>query len=154
MSVVAASIIEVCVFKFEHNQPRYLLLHRSKDDKIYPGIWQFISGSIEGNETAVEAALRELSEETGFSPEAFWVVPHVSVFYDQSYDSMNLSPLFAAQVKAGSKPRLSPEHDEHRWFCLAEAKRTLVWPGLRQGLQIVHDYVVKGEIAARLTRIR
>jgi len=154
MAIIAAKIIEVCVFKFEHDKPWYLLLRRSKTERIYPGIWQFITGSVEEHESAVEAALRELAEETALTPKAFWVVPHVSIFYDQSYDSVNLSPLFAAQVNLGVTPRMSPEHFEFGWFSFEDAKRLLVWPGQRQGLQIVHDYIVRGESVVKLTRIR
>ena len=109
---------------------------------------------MEGNETATEAALRELSEETGFSPKAFWVVPHVSMFYDAGDDTVNLSPLFAAQAEIGSIPKLSSEHDEFGWFGYQDAIHKLVWPDQRKGLQLVHDYIVKGEQVVHLTRIK
>jgi dATP pyrophosphohydrolase len=153
MPLISSTIVEVCVFKFEGDHPWYLLLKRSKDEKIYPGIWQFISGSIEGKEKAFEAALRELREETNITPERLWVVPHVSVFYDPSWDSTNLCPMFAAQVKPGVNPTLSSEHCEFGWFSFEDAHRKLVWHGQREGLKVVHDYIVRGEDAARLTRI-
>ena len=153
MPIIACKIIEVCIFKFERDQPWYLLLHRSKDEKIYPGIWQFVSGSIEGNESAVDAALRELSEETGISPKAFWVVPHVNMFYDPGYDAVNLSPLFAAQVEGGAEPILSAEHRTHEWMCYDEARRLLVWPGQRAGLDVVQTFILGGEEAGVLTLI-
>lgn len=153
MPLISSSIIEVCVFKFENDRPWYLLLRRSKSEKIYPGIWQFISGSIEGKEKAFEAALRELKEETTITPERFWVVPHISVFYDPSWDSTNLCPMFAAQVNAGVIPTLSTEHSAFGWFSFEEALQKLVWHGQREGLKIVHDYIVRGEEAASLMRI-
>jgi len=153
MVFIACKIVEVCVFKFENDRPWYLLLHRAKDEKIYPGIWQFISGSIEGNEKAYKGALRELTEETGMKPKAFWVVPFVNSFYDHGYDAVNLSPLFAAQVLPGDDPKLSSEHYEFGWFLFEDAMRKLVWHGQREGLRIVHDYIVKGEKGADLTRI-
>ncbi len=154
MPIIASKIIEVCIFKFERDQPWYLLLHRSKDEKIYPDIWQFVSGSIGGGETAVEAALRELSEETGLAPTSFWTVPHVSMFYDHDYDSVNLCPLFAAQVETGSVPKLSTEHYEYSWFSYQESLNRLVWPGQRQGLQLVQDYIVRGEKVVQLTKTK
>lgn len=153
MTLIACRIVEVCIFKFEQDRPMYLLLHRSRDETIYPGIWQFVSGSMEGQETAVTAARRELHEETGMKPGAFWVVPYVNVFYDADWDSMNLSPLFAAQVEAAQRPKLSAEHDDFRWCRFEEAVKLLVWPGQREGMRIVHEVIVRGEEAARLTRI-
>ncbi len=128
MPAVSSTIIEVCIFSVEKGDVRYLLLHRSSEEKVYPGIWQFISGSIEKGETAVDAAYRELKEETGITPEAFWVVPRVLSFYDPGWDSLNLVPFFAARVAPGSVPVLSDEHTQYGWYSYEEAQSRLVWP--------------------------
>lgn len=154
MPLIAGKIVEVCVFKFEKDRPWYLLLHRSMSEKIYPNIWQFVSGSIEGDEKAVDAAYRELHEETGMTPKAFWVVPFVNSFYDPEWDSVNLSPMFAAQVETGSTPFLSEEHYEFGWFSYEDALRKLVWPGQREGMRIVQEYIVRGTQAGITTRLR
>ena len=152
MPIIECKIVEVCVFRFEEDTPSYLLLHRSMTEPVYPGLWQFVSGSIEDGESAIEAARRELAEETALSPTAFWTVPFVNSFYDPARDAVNLSPLFAAQVKPGSIPKLSAEHDEFLWCGYAAARRMLVWPGQRNGLAMVHEYVARGSEAADRTR--
>jgi dATP pyrophosphohydrolase len=154
MSSIISKFVEVCIFKFERDRVSYLVLHRAKDEKVYPNIWQFVSGGFEGNEKGQEAALRELQEETGFVPKAFWVVPYVNVFYDPGYDSINMSPVFAAQVESGSEPKLSSEHDEYKWCSFDDALKTLTWPGQREALRIVHQYIVRGEDAMKCTRIK
>ena len=154
MSLPVCSSIEVCIFRIEKGLPRYLLLRRAETERLYPGIWQFVTGSILAGENAVDAAYRELREETGLEPAAFWVVPFVNSFYDPAADSVNLSPLFAAQVPVGDSPEISDEHSEFGWFSREGAARKLVWPGQRTGLQLVHDCIVRGEEAAHLTRIR
>ncbi len=130
-----------------------MLLQRAANENIYPGVWQIISGSIDGSEKAFEAALRELKEETGFVPSQFWVVPYVNMFYDHKYDAVNLSPFFAAQVLPDAEPALSDEHQLHEWLPYDAALRRLVWPGQRAGLEIVQRYIGGGEEAARLTLI-
>ena len=62
--------------------------------------------------------------------------------------------MFAAQVDAGSEPKLSREHDEYKWCGFDDAVRTLTWRGQREALRIVHQYIVKGEDAMKYTRIK
>ena len=151
MPIIACRTVEVCVFRFVKNRPEYLLLRRSPDEKIYPNLWQLVSGGINDGETAHAAALRELDEETRLTPRTFWVVPHVSTFYDAEYDAVNLSPLFAAQVDDDQAPKLSAEHSQHEWLPFSEAYRRLVWPGQRLGLAVVEEYLLGGEEAGRRT---
>lgn len=153
MPTIVSSIIEVCIFKFEDDRPLYLLLKRTMREKVYPGTWQFVTGSIEPGERAPEAALRELLEETGLKPSSFWVVPYLSTFYEHRSDAVHLCPMFAAQVQVGAQPDLSNEHDAFEWCDAARAGRLLVWPGQREGLRIVHEYVVRGEQASAITKI-
>jgi hypothetical protein len=94
-----------------------------------------------------------LSEETGLAPAALWIVPIVLSFYDQGRDTVNLSPLFAAEVSPAAHPRLSAEHTEFGWYAFEPAMKKLVWPGQREGLRIVHEYIVSGQEASLLTRI-
>jgi dATP pyrophosphohydrolase len=153
MPRISSQVIELCVFKFDRDTPRYLLLQRSSDERLYPGIWQFISGSIEASEKAADAAIRELFEETGMKPTAFWNVPTINSFYDHGQDVLNIYPLFAAQVDGDGELRLSSEHSGYGWFPFEEALHRLVWPGQRDGLRIVHEFIVGGQEAGRLTRL-
>ena len=153
MSAIIHKFVEACIFKFENDKAWYLLLRRAKNESYYPNIWQFVSGTMDEHETAVEAARREIAEETGLTPVHVWVLPHVNSFYDQIHDTLNLSPMFAVQVSPGSLPVLSPEHSEFAWCTFEEAQRKLLWRGQQQGLQIVHDVIIAGKEAARYVHI-
>ena len=102
----------------------------------------------------MKAAFRELREETGLEPLDIWVVPYVNSFYDHRRDTVNLSPVFAAQVKLGIAPVLSGEHQRFEWLGYEDALRRLVWPGQRDGLRIVHEFIVAGREAAKHSHIR
>lgn len=143
----------MCVFKMDGAGPQYLLLERSNDDKIYPGIWQWITGTKRDTESAVKAAVRELEEETALKPRRLWVVPHVNSFYVAASDTVHLSPFFAVEVSPNDEPQMSVEHQGYEWCRFERAREKLVWPGQRRGLEIVHEYITGEAAAARLTQI-
>ncbi|HXX64523.1 MAG TPA: NUDIX pyrophosphatase [Bacteroidota bacterium] len=153
MSGLSARVIEVCVFRFAHDRPEYLLLRRSTSESLYPGMWQIVTGTLEENEKAYEAALREVQEETGLRPEHFWIVPYTNSFYDRHSDAVILIPFFAAQVPPADDPVLSAEHSAWQWLPYDQALKHLVWPGQRRGVEIVHQYILGGQEAASLIAI-
>ncbi|NUN69309.1 MAG: NUDIX pyrophosphatase [Bacteroidetes bacterium] len=153
MPNIVCSIIEVCLFSFENKEPRYLMLRRSKEEPMYPDAWQIVTGSIEKNETAVQGALREMKEETGYAPQQFWVVPHMNTFYSPKQDLVHHTVVFAAQVPPRTDPVLSEEHYQFRWCTIDEAKALCVWPGQITALQIVHDFIVSGRKTAAFSGI-
>ncbi len=151
MSGVRSSMIEVCIFRFDGSAPSYLMLRRSESERMYPWLWQYVTGKVEEGETAVEGALRELREETGLAPVHFWSVPFVNALYDLRNDTVEHLPLFCAQVGAGAEPVLSAEHAAAEWLPFREAMARLVWPGQRRGLEIVHEYLVGGQKASHFS---
>jgi dATP pyrophosphohydrolase len=153
MAEVTSRIIEVCPFRIRADTGEYLLIRRAPDDPLYPGAWQFVSGRVEEGEKAHEAALRELQEEASAVPVRFWVVPSVNSFYDPHRDLINLVVLFAAQLESRFEVRLSPEHSIFEWLPYTEARRRLVWPGQRNCLDIVHQYILGGEEAGTLLEL-
>ena len=153
MPNIVCNIIEVCIFRFDNKQPLYLMLRRSKDETAYPDAWQIVTGSIEQGETAVQGALRELKEETGFIPQKFWIVPHVNTFYSVRNDTLNHTVNFAVQVLPGSDPVLSEEHYQFGWYPIEQAKALCVWPGQIHALQLVNDFIVSGKKTAEFSEI-
>jgi dihydroneopterin triphosphate diphosphatase len=154
MASIVSRTVEVCVFKKEGERVQYLLLKRSDDEPLYPGMWQLVTGSIKEGEHAVKAAVREFQEETGLELLRFWVVPFVNSFYVAENDTVHASPLFAVEIEADREPRLSHEHQEFKWCSYEAAVAMLVWPGQRFGLQIVHEYIVGGQEASRLLSLQ
>ena len=150
MASVVSRIVEVCVFRFTGANVEYLMLKRAKDDLLYPGIWQWVTGTIQEGERSLDAALREFREETALLAERYWIVPHVTTFYEAVHDAVHLSPLIAIQVEHGVDPVLSSEHEAFAWVPFSEAKRRLVWPGQRAGLELVNNFIVTGEEGANL----
>jgi dATP pyrophosphohydrolase len=154
MPQIVCNIIEVCVFSFKNKEPLYLMLRRSPSENLYPGAWQIITGSIETGETALQAAVRELKEETDYVPQKLWIVPHVNTFFSTKDDTLNHTVVFAAQVLPGSNPALSNEHHQFTWCTIDEAKKLCVWPGQIHALHIIHEFIVKGSSASKFSEIQ
>src|SRR6266516_4516479 len=81
-----------------------------------PGSWETVHGHIEAGETPVEAALRELREETGLKPARLYNLSRVEAFYRHSSNEIALIPVFAGVVDTGAEARPSSEHDRVEWL--------------------------------------
>lgn len=101
---------------------RYLLL------RVYR-TWDFPKGGLEGGETPLQGAMREVEEETGLTDLEFrWG----EVYCDtEPYSSGKVARYFLAESRAQEvhlpvNPELGrAEHHEFRWVAHAEAQRLL-----------------------------
>lgn len=139
MPDIRSDIIEVCVFKNAGTEFRCLLLKRSDGDRLYPGIWQLVTGMIGRGEHAARAALREVREETGLSPVRMWRLPAVNSFYEPVHDVVHFCPNFAVQVAGNAEPALSPEHSAYEWCPADRARFLLPWAGQRAAVDSVRS---------------
>lgn len=120
--------------------PRYLLIRRCGKD--LPRTWQMVTGGILENETAPEAALREIQEETGLTPQVLYSADAVETFYMQSIDKITSGPVFVAFVNE-AKVQLSPsEHDAYEWLSYEEAKKRLFFAEQKRVFAHVHESCV------------
>lgn len=103
------------------------------------GFWQSVTGSIEGNETPYEAAVREVYEETGLDATQFTLVdwqcsnvyeiyPHWRYRYAPGV-THNTEHLFGLELPAPIAVQLEPnEHVKYEWIDWREAaKRVFSW---------------------------
>jgi 8-oxo-dGTP pyrophosphatase MutT (NUDIX family) len=100
-----------------------------------PGSWETVHGTIEPEETPVQASLRELREETGLSPERYYNLSRIEGFYQHATDELAIIPAFAACVAGDATPRLSAEHDAYAWLAPADAAQRFAWPRERRALE-------------------
>ena len=136
---IISNLIEAHIFRETEKGIEFLLLKRG-DDQKYPGLWQMVTGKIEAEEKAHQAALREIKEETGLSPVQLWVAPTINSFYEPKDEYICMLPVFASRVKAEANVILSKEHTEYKWVGKDEAKKLLAWPGQRESVDIIEDY--------------
>jgi 8-oxo-dGTP pyrophosphatase MutT (NUDIX family) len=132
------------VLVYLHRGGEFLLLRRTRE---LGGFWQGVTGAPDPGEVDLDAAIREVREETGYDvagtirPVGYRYElrpgPHNlywSTLYAPGVESVP-EEVFVAEVGDGG-PALEPrEHTEYRWCPLAEALELLHYPENRTALE-------------------
>lgn len=103
------------------------------------GEWCQIAGAIEAGETAWQAALREVEEETGLSPSRFYSADICEQFYEADRDAISLLPVFVGYVPSGATVRLNAEHSDFSWVPFDQAERMVPFAGQRKVLRHIQE---------------
>ena len=151
-TLVKVRVVDTYVFRKIQNGYKFLMLKRA-ETKIYEHLWQGVAGKIEEGETASEAAIRELKEETGFDPVRMFVADHVSKFYEVHGDRINLVPVFGIEVDR-EDVTISEEHCEFKWVNFETARDTLIWKGQKEGITSVFDMLNSNDDRIKWSEIK
>ena len=104
-------------------------------------------------ETPEEAAKRELKEETGLTPIRMFIADHVSTFYEENGDLINLVPVFGIETET-KHITLSSEHSEYKWMDFEDAERTLAWNGQKKGMRTVYEMLISNDDRMKWSEIK
>lgn len=154
MSPIRPDLVECWVFRVRGRgaaagTPEFLLIRRAPG-RIYAGLWQCVTGRVEADERVPLAALREVREEVGFGPAdvvAAYDLDQATFFYDGERDAFVSAAIFAVRVGPAAEPRLSAEHDGHRWAGRDEAERLAVWPAYAESIDRIERRLLDPELA-------
>jgi 8-oxo-dGTP pyrophosphatase MutT (NUDIX family) len=133
----------------------YLLLQRQAETTNAGSIWQTVVGGVRWEEERIEAARREVFEETGLTllsgimaigyafsfpirlrkDQTSWYGPGV-----MSIDNT----VYAGEVVSARAIRLCPEHVAYGWFPFAEAIGRLHWQEEKEALSRLHPMIAVG----------
>ena len=119
-----------------------LLLRRTQSNA---GEWCQIAGSIEPSETAWQAALREMTEETALVPRRLYSADLCEQFYEIGTDSIWLAPIFVAYVEPDATVKLNEEHSEYCWTSIGRAIDLLTFPGQKAMFMYIRQWFVERE---------
>lgn len=120
-------------------RPEILLIRRTPG-RMYPGLWQCVTGKLEEGERIADGARREVAEETGLATddlEAVFETDIVNWFHVADLDTLLCEAVFAARVRPGAEVVLSPEHDDAQWLAPEAAKALVTWPAYERAIDFI-----------------
>ena len=124
-----------------------LLLERSE---TLVGEWCQIAGKIEEGERAWQAALRELHEETGLTPECLYSADICEQFYEADREAITIAPVFVAFVAEQADVALNEEHSAFQWVSFADAIELVPFGGQRRVLRWIEEEFIQRRPQAHL----
>ena len=111
---------------------KMLLMKRVKGD-----FWCHVAGKIEATETASQAILREILEETAIQPQQLFSADYLEQFYEPHLNVIEIIPAFVAICSDDQTVILNDEHTEYRWCSLTQAHDLALFSNQRK----LYDFI-------------
>jgi 8-oxo-dGTP diphosphatase len=113
-------IIASCAL-IRNEEGKYLVVKRSKNESVGPGLYTIPGGKTEGNDTVEETLKKEVLEETGLV-----LMPGKILLVDKSFvrpDGQTAKVLsFLCQAKNTENVKLSEDFTEYKWITFEELR--------------------------------
>jgi len=120
------TVVGVCQYK-----DKILLLRRTMERKVSPGLWATVAGHIKEYETAEDAALREVKEEIGLDGE---ITKAGEVFEMNSQNDRFVLLTFLVKLNT-DKIKMDPkEHIDYRWILPEDYVAVNCFEGVKEDL--------------------
>lgn len=126
MIPIRSIVVSAVLLSEFDGQFKILLMKRVKGR-----FWSHIAGKIESGETASQAIVREICEETGIQVQQLYSADYLEQFYEASANVIELIPVFAVYCDKQQAVVLNDEHTEYGWFSLDEAVEKAEFGGQR-----------------------
>jgi len=132
----------IVVYRRTDRTIEYLLLHYAS------GHWDFAKGKLEKGETNMQAAIRELKEETGIDD----IMVHDGFamsldyfFHEQGGQKVHKEVTFFVGRTTQHKVTISYEHQGYTWLPFEQALATLTYTNAKEVLTAAHVFVLEKE---------
>ncbi len=113
---------------------KLLVLKRSVG-KPEPGRWGVPAGKLEAHETPMDAAMRELFEETGISLEGPSQIQSVGALYLRKPDVDYIYHMFKIDIAQVPVVKISNEHQAYQWAAANDLEKMPLMAGAKEVLQ-------------------
>lgn len=137
---IRAFFVSLVAVRRAEERHEVLLMKRTQS---LAGEWCQVAGKIKDGEAAWQAALRELSEETGLKPDTFYSADTCEQFYEADRDAVTIAPVFVAFIDNGAEVVLNHEHSAFRWVSFEEAAEMVAFGGQRRVLRWIEKEFIE-----------
>lgn len=120
-----------------------ILLLQLSDQKMEKGLWGVPAGKLESHEEPLQAAKRELFEETGLRIDPIDRFHALGALYIRKPELDYVYHLFGVQLDTMPALALSAEHRSHAWVSREEAKTFPLVNGAKQALDTYYRRIKK-----------
>ena len=134
MIPIRSVIVSAVLLSKQDGQVKILLMKRVKEL-----FWSHVAGKIEQGETAIQAIVREVREETGVQVQILYSADYLEQFYEASSNVIEMIPAFVVYCEPQQEIILNHEHTEYGWYSLAEALEMAEFGGQRLLYQYLWD---------------
>ncbi len=142
---IAHQNVQVVIAHRERGKTEYLLIRRVPETG---GFWQPVTGTIDGGESPVNAARREVIEETGIIADPIDLdYVHAFIIDPMLLKEGMVSPVFSREhsfaVRSSHRDvRLEPaEHEAFEWLGYRQARDRLIWRGNLRALELTAKFM-------------
>lgn len=116
--------------------------------RVKGGFWCHVAGSIEEDETGIDAIIREFKEETQIEVSSLYNAQFLEQFYEASVNVIQLIPVFVVMCSPEQEVVLNEEHTEYKWCSLEEALELAPFPNQHAVFKHVWSYFVEKPVNA------
>ncbi|WP_252362228.1 NUDIX domain-containing protein [Acinetobacter cumulans] len=98
MIPIRSVIVSAVLLSKQGGQVKILLMKRVKEQ-----FWSHVAGKIEQGETAIQAIVREVSEETGVQVKTLYSADYLEQFYEASSNMIEMIPAFVVYLSLSNR---------------------------------------------------
>lgn len=126
-----------------NDKDEVLLLKRTQNRKLYPGLWECGGGQVEIGENFEKAITRQMREEAGVMIKSIKLIGVYEINIPKDPQKKIPGIKFACKLKGyvNNKPQISPEHDDWRWQPINQLKEFKFIPGIKKDIKIAYQFI-------------
>ena len=132
MIPIRSAVVSAVLLSEIEGELKLLLMKRVKGN-----FWCHVAGKLEAGETASQAILREIHEETAIQVQQLFSADYLEQFFEPSLNVIEMIPAFVGFCDINQSVYLNQEHTEYQWCNLPEAKALALFANQKK----LYDFV-------------